>query len=118
MAIPTDLVGQSAGNVLLSSQIKLYLDNGASSDYTVRQGTVHGMANGAALTGSGGYITPSSFDETTETTTPDTAGPEAKELNQVRFDGAALKIAHVNGDTVLYICVIDSAGDIVGKYVS
>ncbi len=45
-------------------------------------------------------------------------GPEAVSRNQVRFDGQALKVSHVNGDTVLYICVITSAGDIVGKYVS
>ncbi len=45
-------------------------------------------------------------------------GPEAVSLNQVRFDGQALKVNHVNGDTVLYICVITSDGDIVGKYVS
>jgi hypothetical protein len=48
----------------------------------------------------------------------DTGVVEAISLNQVRFDGLALKVAHVNGDTVKYVCVITSAGDIVGKYVS
>jgi len=110
----------------LSSQIKIYLDNGASCDYTVRQGIVHGMSNGTALTGGGGYITPSTEDETTLTHTPDnqaattgdTQGSEAVSVNEVRFDGEALKVTHANGDTVLYICVITSAGDIAGKYVS
>jgi len=121
MALPNDLVGQSAGTVLLPSQIKIYIENGESSDYTVRQGVVQGMANGTAISGSGGYIIPSSFDETTETNTSDAqAGlePEAKAVNQVRFDGQALKVNHANGDTVLYIACITSAGDIVGKYVS
>jgi hypothetical protein len=133
MALLANLTGQSAGAVLTTAQISLFLDNGASSDYTVRQGVITGMSNGTPITGSGGEITPSSFNETTETNTADnqsapvvtgqaaahdTVGAEAKSVNVVRFDGQALKVAHVVGDTVLYICVITSAGDIVGKYVS
>jgi hypothetical protein len=120
MSLPilTNLTGQSVGNVLLPTQISIALDNGATCDYTVRQGVISGMGDGIALIGSGGRITPSTFDETTETKTPDTAGPEAKSVNLVRFDGSALKVNHANGDTVLYVCVINSAGDIVGKYVS
>jgi len=118
MSFLANLTGQSVSTVLTSAQIQLFLDNGASCDYTVRQGVISGMGDGTALTGSGGIITPSSFDETTETKTPDTVGSEAKSLDLVRFDGQALKVNHANGDTVLYICVITSAGDIVGKYVS
>jgi len=134
MSFLTNLVGQSDSTVLTNTQIQLFLENGASSDYTVRTGVIGGMSNGTPLTGSGGYITPSDgFDETTETNTADNqtavAGdynfpslhnerPEAKSVDQVRFDGSALKVAHVNGDTVLYICVITSAGDISAKYVS
>jgi hypothetical protein len=117
------------------------------------------MSNGTPLTGSGGIITPSTFDETDETgkgpedyidpataaadgrtsrsdnagTKDDQSAPtvtgqaggshdtgvvEAISLNKVRFDGQALKVAHVNGDTVKYICVVTDAGDIIGKYVS
>ncbi len=143
MAYLANLTGQSESAVLNNTQIQLFLDNGSYCDYTVRKGIIGGMSNGTALTGSGGYITPdANFDETTETGAPDNAsapviapnpesalgpvtgsttqakGPEAVSLNQVRFDGQALKVNHVNGDTVLYICVITSAGDIVGKYVS
>jgi hypothetical protein len=135
MATLSNLTGQSAGTVLTTAQISLFLDNGAYSDYTVRQGVITGMSNGTALTGSGGEITPS-VDETVdvETRTPDnqtaptvtgqaggshdTGVSEATSQNIVRFDGAALKVNHSVGDTVLYICVRTSAGDIVGKYVS
>ncbi len=143
MAYLANLTGQSESAVLNNTQIQLFLDNGSYCDYTVRKGIIGSMSNGTALTGSGGYITPdANFDETTETGARDNAsapviapnpesalgpvtgsttqakGPEAVSLNQVRFDGQALKVNHVNGDTVLYICVITSAGDIVGKYVS
>ena len=63
-------------------------------------------------------------DQTAPTVTNQAGGShdagvaEATSLNLVRFDGAALKVTHVNGDTVKYICVITDAGDIVGKYVS
>ena len=48
----------------------------------------------------------------------DTGVVEAISQNCVRFDGLALKVAHVNGDDVKYICVITSSGDIMGKLVS
>jgi hypothetical protein len=48
----------------------------------------------------------------------DTGVVEAISQNLVRFDGQALKVAHVNGDTVKYICVVTDAGDLTGKYVS
>ena len=129
----TNLSSKSVNDVLTSSDITLYLDNGASTDWTVRLGVIGGMENGTALTGSGGYITPASKDETDLTHTKDdqvlVAGDvnhlsvdaehtEAVSVNQVRFDGNALKVNHVNGDTVKYVCVITSAGDICGKYVS
>jgi len=118
MSVLANLTGQSVGAVLPASSFNFALDNGASCDYTVRQGVISGMSDGAALIGSGGIITPSTFDETTETKTPDTAGTEAKSANLVRFDGQALKVAHSNGDTVLYVCVVTSAGDLAGKLVS
>jgi hypothetical protein len=126
MAALANLTGQSIGSVLTSTQVPIFLDNGSSCDFTVRQGVIGGMSNGTALTGSGGHIVPSTFDETTETKNPDNQAPtsgdahgsEGVAQNIVRFDGAALKVNHANGDTVLYICVITSAGDIVGKFVS
>lgn len=126
MSFLANLVGQSVGAVLTSAQVQLFLDNGASSDYTVRQGVISGMSNGTAGIGSGGNITPSSFDETTETNTPDNQaatpgdahGSEAVSQNIVQFEGNSLLVNHVNGDTVKYICVITSAGDIDGRYVS
>lgn len=170
MALLTNLAGQSVGAVLTTSQIQIFLSRGSFCDYTVRQGVISGMSNGTPLTGSGGIITPSSFDETTltgkgpedyttqtEIGTPEvfttvsaagsdnpgtsdaqsvpavvlnpesannppqsnqSKGVEAVSLNLVRFDGQALKVQHANGDTVLYICVITDAGDVVGKYVS
>lgn len=126
MSFLANLTGQSVNAVLSNTTISIAIDDGASCDYTVRQGVIGGMSNGAALIGSGGHITPSTFDETLQTHTSDaqtpgagdSVGSEAKEVNVVRFDGNALKVAHSNGDTVLYICVITSAGDIVGKLVS
>ena len=67
MALLTNLTGQSIGAVLTTSQIQIFLSRGAFCDYTVRQGVISGMSNGTPLTGSGGIITPSSFDETTLT---------------------------------------------------
>ena len=48
----------------------------------------------------------------------DTGVVEAISQNLVRFAGSDLKLNHVNGDTVKYICVITDAGDITGAYVS
>ncbi len=48
----------------------------------------------------------------------DTGVVEAISQNLVRFAGSDLKVNHVNGDTVKYICVITDAGDIAGAYVS
>ena len=126
MALLTNLTGQSVGAVLNNTtQLGITISNGEYSDFTVRQGVISGMSNGTALTGSGGVITPSTYNETLETEeggaepgTPSTAGPEAKSVNLVRFDGQALKVAHLNGDTVLYIACVTDGDDIVGKYVS
>ena len=155
-----NLSSKSVNDVCNSTtEVSITLDRGAFCDYTVRAGVISGMSNGAALTGSGGVITPSTFDETdltgkgpedyidphtgttdARTSTADNAGTKDDQSaptvtgqaggshdtgvvkaithNIVRFDGAALKVAHVNGDTIKYICVVTSAGDLVGKYVS
>jgi hypothetical protein len=160
MALLADLSSKSVNDTVTNGvDVSITISRGAYSDFTVRAGVISGMSNGTALTGSGGIITPSTFDETdltgdgpedyidphTGTTdartstsanvgtkddqsaptvtgqaggSHDTGVVEAISLNKVRFDGQSLKVAHVNGDTVKYICVVTDAGDIVGKYVS
>jgi|SRR5208337_3131333 len=152
MSLLANLSGKSVNDVVTNGvDVQITISRGAFCDFTVRQGVISGMSNGTALTGSGGIITPSMFDETdetgkgpedyidphtgttdTRTSTSDNPGTkddqvvpagqakgvEAVTLNLVRFDGLALKVNHVNGDTVKYICVITDAGDVVGKYVS
>ncbi len=103
----TNLTGQAVGTVLTTAQFNPVLDKGASCDMTVRQGTIYGLESPS---GHGtGLIAPIGVN----------LALRAGQQNIVRA-GEADKVAppYVNGQTVLFVRVVTSAGDLTAKLVT
>ena len=100
----SNLTGQTPGTVLTSEQFSPLLDRGASCDQTVRQGTINGLNPDGSGTGN---IVPD-----------DNLTVQSGQQNIVRAGAGDVVVAHVNGDTVLFVCVVNSAQDLTAQLVS
>jgi hypothetical protein len=100
----SNLTGQTPGTVLTLDEFDPLLDRGASCDQTVRQGTIYGLNPDGSGTGN---ILPD-----------DNLTVQSGQQNIVRAGAGDIVVPHVNGDTVLFVCVVNSAQDLTAQLVS
>jgi hypothetical protein len=110
----TNLTGQTVGTVLTTIQFSPVLDDGAFCDQTVYQGTISGLGpsgNGA------GVIAP--IGANLGTLYPSLVEGNRHPLNLVRAAELDRTLPpYSNGQTVKFICVVTSAGDLTARLVT
>ncbi|HTC50125.1 MAG TPA: hypothetical protein VK722_22585 [Candidatus Aquilonibacter sp.] len=110
----SNLTGQTPGTVLTLDEFDPLLDLGASCDQTVRQGTIYGLNPDGSGTGN---IVPDGSG-TGNIVPDDNLTVQSGQQNIVRAGAGDIVVPHVNGDTVLFVCVVNSAQDLTAQLVS